>query len=90
MHRLVDDRHVIWLLTSSIARGERESASSALVPFATTRGAVTIVPAGPAPRIRPNTPSELIRCSFAGDFARKIGGELERGPIDILGFSSRA
>jgi AraC family transcriptional regulator len=82
------DRHVIWLLTSSIARGERQSACGAFVPFAKTRGVITIVPTGPVPRIRLNTPSELIRCSFHADFTRKIREELDRRPIDSPTFSS--
>ncbi len=83
------DSHFIWQLTSATARAEkRTGVGRRALPLFKSRGAISIVPAGPVPELRLLTPSLFACCSLAKDFTRRVADEMDKPPRALPAFES--
>jgi AraC family transcriptional regulator len=70
------DKHVIFQLKSGPTRGERRLEHGSVVPFTKKPKTITLVPAGPVPRISLFTPAEFIYCALDREFICSIAEEM--------------
>jgi AraC family transcriptional regulator len=83
------DWHFIWQLTSATARAEKRTGiSGRMQPLSKSRGAISIVPAGPVPELRLLTPSLFACCGLAKDFTKRIEEEMDKPPCALPAFES--
>lgn len=82
------DRHVIFQLKSGPTRGEHRLEHGTVVPFTKKPKTITIVPAGPAPRVSLFTPADFIYCAMDRDFIGSIAREMDRNCSTIPSFRS--
>ena len=73
------DWHLIVLLQSASNRGARAEPKGGWVPFANTRGAMAVLPAGCGPAVRLATPCDVTIYGFAPRVLKRLGEELD-GP----------
>lgn len=82
------DRHVIFQLKSGPTRGERRLEHGTVVQFTKKPETITIVPAGPAPRVSLFTPADFIYCAMDKEFIGSIAEEMDRNRSTIPSFRS--
>jgi len=73
------DWHLMVLLRSASNRGVRAEPRGGWVPFAYTRGAMAVLPAGCGPAVRLTTPCEVTVYAFAPKILKSFRDELD-GP----------
>lgn len=74
-----NDRHVLWLWTTSYS-GEYAGPGQRALRCSSGRGAITVTPVGIVPSWHSHTPSEVILCALDSNFIGTILSELDRRP----------
>ena len=78
--------HLIFLQRSSVSRGERGNGRGGFVPFAKTRGTITVLPAGCGPPIRLTDPSEVVVYALDPRDLATVVSEIDGPTLPDLGF----
>ncbi|MBB6145324.1 AraC family transcriptional regulator [Silvibacterium bohemicum] len=81
-------RHVIFQLKSGPTRGEHRLEHGTVIPFTKKPETITLVPAGPAPRVSLFTPADFIYCAMDREFIGSIAEEMDRNYSTIPSFRS--
>ncbi len=74
------DRHVVSLLCGHPARFEYANGSGRVISSIEPRGAITVLPAGPAPDARLDTEAEFIHCALEEKFIQGVSEEMDCPP----------
>ena len=74
------DWHLMVLLRSATNRGVRAELQGGSVPFAYTRGAMAVLPAGCGPAVRLTTPCDVTVYAFAPKIFKSFRDELDGPP----------
>jgi AraC family transcriptional regulator len=82
------DQNVLALVCSPIMRGELDT-KSGTASVRKTAGHITAIPKGPVPQMRLVSETELVYCSFDGDFIEQAAADVTHLRPERLVFRSR-
>jgi AraC family transcriptional regulator len=82
------DQNILALVSSPIMRGELDK-KSGTASIRKTAGHVTAIPKGPVPQMRVTSETELVYCSFDGDFIEQVAADVRHFRPERLVFRSR-